>query len=791
MRKAAFVIPWYGQEIPGGAEAECRRTAENLAARGNRVEVLTTCLKSHGDSWEADYHPPGVKEENGVIVRRFPIDKRNAALFDDLNRRLLSGGRLRLFQELAFLNNMVNSTDLYRAIAHIHDAVLFPIPYLFSTTWRTALLAPDSCFPIACLHDEGYAYLAPLAAAYRKCKGLIFHTFSEMKLARRAWRTGSEQAYLFGEGIDTDCLGDATSFRAKYHIKEPFVLYAGRKDTTKNTPFLIDCFSAYKQAEGAGNRLKLVLVGDQEVVVPPGLENEIIDLGFVSREDKENAFAAAEVFCQPSLNESFSIVIMEAWLNRTPVLVHRGCGPTRDHVEASGGGWTFTDAESFRAAVNTSLTNPGWAFNRAESGRRYVLENFSWDPVCERYEALLDRQWAIDQKASMGAAPGPDRGAVLQAEAEPQVSVSPTRQLVRTPKETTRIHQIVNNLSPGDAIGHDVMNIRTRLRQAGFQSEIFCLHAGPGMAKEARSALDYARFSSPTNLIIWHFSIGTPLFELLSPLPDRVVMRYHNITPFRMFTGISPQLERECRLGRYQLAQAASFVDLGIGVSKFNTGELENLGYSNTGDCPILMDARQVFGHLTLGTAPGESDEPPRILHVGRLMPQKRYEDLIRSFAFVEKLEPGSRLILVGGDEGLEVYRQGLERLVAELGLSGVEFRGKIPQAELVELYHTSDVYLCLSDHEGFCVPLMEAMAAGLPIIAKASAAIPETMGGAGIVLEDPAPSLVAETIWALHGSRSYRARVVETQTRRLADFDLDRTWSRMSGLLARLVEVQ
>ena len=164
MLKASFVIPWYGREIPGGAEAECRGVAENLAARGVPVEVLTTCLHSHGRSWDADFHSPGESRENGVLVRRFPIDRRNAELFNLLNRRLLAGQLLPPRQEKAFLDNMVNSRALYHFISEAKNRLFLPLPYLFSTTWMTARLAPDRTAPLTCLHDEGYAYLQHLPA---------------------------------------------------------------------------------------------------------------------------------------------------------------------------------------------------------------------------------------------------------------------------------------------------------------------------------------------------------------------------------------------------------------------------------------------------------------------------------------------------------------------------------------------------------------------------------------------------------------------------------------------------
>ena len=401
MLKASFVIPWYGREIPGGAEAECRGVAENLAARGVPVEVLTTCLHSHGRSWDRDHHPPGETVEGGVTVRRFPIDPRNAQLFNLLNSRILAGSPLPPRQELAFLENMVNSRALYQFIAEARDRLFFPLPYLFSTSWTTARLAPAQTIPVACLHDEGYAYLSPLRRAYAACAGVAFLSRAEERLARDLWGLEEERCHLIGAGVDTDRAGSSDKFRAKYQIKTPFILYAGRRDATKNTPFLIDCFAEYKKARPK-EELRLVLIGDQPVSTPPGLAGEIIDLGFISKEDKADAFAAASIFCQPSVNESFSIVIMESWLNHTPVLVHRGCAVTREHAEESGGGLTFADPAGFVQAVDFILEDQAQAFALAEAGRRYVVRNYSWDAVCAGYVRLLE-------EAEERFGPGPKR----------------------------------------------------------------------------------------------------------------------------------------------------------------------------------------------------------------------------------------------------------------------------------------------------------------------------------------------------------------------------------------------
>jgi len=351
------------------------------------------------------------------------------------------------------------------------------------------------------------------------------------------------------------------------------------------------------------------------------------------------------------------------------------------------------------------------------------------------------------------------------------------------------IHQIVNHLSAGDAIGHDVLTIQQRLQEMGHPSEIFALHTGPGTNAKAREASAYRGFSAPDNIVIWHFSIGTELTSLVAGLPDRVVMRYHNITPAEFFTGVNTQTEMECRLGRKQLAQAAGFVHLGIGDSAYNESELKELGYRATANCPIIMDLEAFrpvkpparLAHLKQGG--------PNILHVGRIIPQKRYEDLIRSFYFFRRIHKGARLILVGGHGGMEVYRHALDDLAAGLGLDGVIFTGYLSQKELIASYSLAEAYLCLSDHEGFCVPLIEAMHVGLPVVSKKSTAVTETLGPAGLLLDDPSPAETAEALSAVISDSDLRGALLKAQRQRVESFQPERVWERFWSLLQPLVE--
>jgi len=386
--KIAFVTPWYG-DIPGGAENECKRTVENLKKHGIDVEVLTTCVKEFRSDWNHNYYKEGVYELNGTTVRRFEVRKRDTASFDRINYKLMCNQSISLKEEHVFIQEMINSPDLYSYIrkqADNYDYYFF-IPYMFGTTYYGSQICPDKSVLIPCLHDESYAYLSIYREMFEKVRGIIFHSEQEQILANRIYNLKNEQDVL-GEGIDADFVYESGRFRDKYGMKDNFILYAGRKEVGKNVPLLIDHFCRYKRAHPSSD-LKLVLIGSGEVKIPNGFEDYIIDLGFIPIQDKYDAYSAATFMCQPSVNESFSIVIMESWLCNVPVLVNADCAVTKEHCIKCNGGLYFKDYYEFAGCLEFYLGNPEIKNKMGENGMLYVINNFSWDKVIHKYINFL------------------------------------------------------------------------------------------------------------------------------------------------------------------------------------------------------------------------------------------------------------------------------------------------------------------------------------------------------------------------------------------------------------------
>lgn len=397
--KIAFVTPWYGRHIPGGAESEARRTIAHLRAAGYDVEVLTTCIRDFYAPWDKNHHPPGLQHEDGIPVRRFPVGQRNKAAFDAVNWQLMQGRRVSPADEQTYINEMFRCPELF---AHIEtraaDTLFFFIPYMFATTYFGSQIHPRRSAIIPCLHDEAYAYMDLYRQVLPQAHTLILHTPSERALADRLFGQPNGQARpVVGEGVDSDFTADGSRFRQKYGLDGPFFLYAGRREPGKNVPLLLDYWQRY--AAETPTAVPLVLIGPGDLALPPGLGARAVDLGFVPLQDKYDAYAAAAALIQPSQNESFSLVLMEAWLTETPVLVNGRCAVTRDHCRLSNGGLYFNNYPEFAATLTYLLAHPETARQMGRNGRRYVLDHFQWPAIVDQYAAIIDQM-----------APAPARG---------------------------------------------------------------------------------------------------------------------------------------------------------------------------------------------------------------------------------------------------------------------------------------------------------------------------------------------------------------------------------------------
>ena len=345
-----------------------------------------------------------------------------------------------------------------------------------------------------------------------------------------------------------------------------------------------------------------------------------------------------------------------------------------------------------------------------------------------------------------------------------------------------QIDQMLVSASPGDAITNAAFETRALLRKLG-PSEIYARYYDPVLHGEVRPLGSYAHRPGgrpDVDIICFHASIGEPdVRAFLSERTERIVLMYHNISPASAFRAHDPQFAALLEAGRDELVELAPRTDLALAVSEYNAAELRTLGYRDVRVTPLVLRFDQL-----LATEPDElmahhlhsKVEGPLVLFVGQLLPHKRPDLLIEAYHILATyLVPDANLMLVGAGR-LPGYRRSLDHFIFELNLSKASIVGSVSDAELAAFYRRADLFVTASEHEGFCVPLVEAMAFDVPIVARAHAAIPETARGAGIILPpEEDPKLLAEAM----------AEVLETPTladdlrsrgrRRLADFAPDR----------------
>lgn len=401
MKTIAFVVPWYGDNIPGGAEMLLRGLTSHLKEAGVSIEILTTCVKEFSSDWSVNFHKEGVTTNAfGIPVRRFKARKRNTSAFDKVNAKLIAGEHVSLTEEKIFLQEMINSRGLYAYMKkHKDDYSLFVFtPYMFGTTFYGAQIVSEKAVLIPCFHDEAYFYFEEFKRVFSNVGGIIYNAYPEKVLAEKNMNLSNVYQAVLGTGVETSISGDAARFKEKYKIEDPYIIYAGRKDSGKNVDTLVKYFTEYllrKRSAGIDSKLKLILIGGGSIDIPEEFSKDVIDLGFVPIEDKYDAMAGAEFLCQPSKNESFSIVIMESWLCGRPVLVNEKCPVTADFAVRTSGGLYFKDFGDFEGCTDYFLSNPDVAIQMGKNGDKFVRENFDWKTVTSR---TIDFLKEVEQK---------------------------------------------------------------------------------------------------------------------------------------------------------------------------------------------------------------------------------------------------------------------------------------------------------------------------------------------------------------------------------------------------------
>lgn len=387
----AFVLPRYFAGLAGGAETLAAALALQLSNGGHKVEIFTTCARDNR-TWENAFSP-GRSVEGGLIVNRYPVNERDLEVWIPKQISISQGMRLSLEDQLEWMKEGVNSDELYQALLmrqHEFDNIFFA-PYLFSLTFWGSLLIPEKAVLIPCLHDEIYAYLEVSAAMFRRVGKALFNSLPEMELAKRLY--GKLEGGEVGMGFEPFTDSYLESLSGARTIPGPYILYMGRKETGKGVDLLIDYFITAKESYQLDQKVKLVIAGGGDFKDlhrgQASSRDDIIDVEHIPEREKHALMRNALLFCQPSVNESFSIVIMESWLLGVPCLVNGQCAVTSYHARESGGGLYFENEAEFAETVKLLLSRDELRDEMAAGGYRYVREKYNWPAVLKRFNSVM------------------------------------------------------------------------------------------------------------------------------------------------------------------------------------------------------------------------------------------------------------------------------------------------------------------------------------------------------------------------------------------------------------------
>lgn len=356
------------------------------------------------------------------------------------------------------------------------------------------------------------------------------------------------------------------------------------------------------------------------------------------------------------------------------------------------------------------------------------------------------------------------------------------------------IHQFLPTLVYGDAIGNQALYLQKVLRAQGIPSEVFAGGWDTRLESACHHFTAYKDYTHADNVLLVHYSIGGTINEYAETLLDKRVMVYHNITPGHYFWGVNDHIARLCDEARAMLPRFATQMPA-IADSPFNILELKALGFETIGVIPPVPDLQRLT--TLLGSA-----DAARARHlfgkrgtrdwlfVGRQVPNKCIENVLRAFYYYHTwIEPNSRLLLVGNGAGMEPYVDSLYALVTQLNLDGaVVFAGAQPDGGLAAFYEMADLYISMSEHEGFCVPLVEAMYCNIPIMAFNSTNVPYTLGDAGVLIHHKNYPAIAEMAHELITNLDLRAKIIARQRQRLPEFSETRIQQAFATILNQLL---
>ena len=729
--RLAIVTPWFGTNLRGGAEQQSWQLAEELATRGHRVDVLTTCCASFNDDWGRNSLAAGIERRGNVTVRRFKVSKRDRRAFNRVNAILMALRPTDLRRSVsplgdddsrAFYDNNINSEALYAFLSSEGDRyshVLF-LPYLYGPTLFGLPLVADRAYLQPCLHDESYAFLTRVAEIAHMAKGLLLNSNGELELATRLFGPGIlKKSRIVGEGVSAidDLPSGATRVGGFSPSSERYVLYLGRQDGAKNVPMLVQAFAAFRRRQPT-SQLKLVLAGERPVSYGDSTK-AIVDLGPVSEAEKAALLAHCRGLVQPSLNESFSRVIYEAWTHGRPVIVHSDCLPTESAVTASGGGYLASSIASWEdALIRLDTAEDAELTEIGERGREYAREVSSWPTVIERYERFLG---------------------LTGDEPEARSSIW---QIV--PAETGDVRRYA------DALALSLRRLAVDVVDATPET------AAP---PEGALAIRHERIDGAP------FTYGRANSLILHEFGADVVVAN----------------------GRAKaLAEFASTGTRGFASTPRALEELVRAGFREPELLPICVDPRIWDCLPDMPLASALQDGKDNLVYVGRVTELAHLDQLLIAFLHYLTIEREARLTIIATGTIDDVVYARLFQEVQRLELMDrVLISRSLTPEQLQAVYRAADIFVSLDESEDLGENFLQAMWFDVPILAYKSAVAQWLVGPAGILINDTRDLLaIAALAQAIVTDQTLRAQIVSAQRVVRASLDEGRAAERIASTL-------
>jgi glycosyltransferase involved in cell wall biosynthesis len=706
-----------------------------LAARGDVVDVLTTTSRSPEDDWSLNSLPAGESQEGGVTIRRFRVDKRDRDAFDRANAYFLSqpatprrATPLPPAHVEAFIHDNINSRDL---VAHLatqgkgYDAVVF-LPYLYGPVLAGLPVVRERAWLQPCLHHECYALVPHVAAMFHQAKGLLFNSDGELELALRLYGPGlREKSHVVGQWIDAPTLAAPNGRIGPFApAQERYVLYLGRRDETKNVGLLIESYRLYRRHDYSTS-LKLVLAGPGTTSYHDPAHG-IFDLGLLTDAQRDALLAQCLALFQPSYNESFSRVVMEAWSMGRPVAVNAQCISTSLAVRRSGGGWTATTkGEWAELMAQVDRADAGSLPEVGEQGRVYYLMHATPDGVLDRYDEAL---WQL---------PG-----------EPDRSDPDLRLVVQIPSR---------DLS--DELVRRGMTLQAWAQDAGYE----CALTLSG------------EVSPPSNALLALHSPQPDDFEAAIDWPGGVALAYDG-QRYGDVAGLAARL-----LPRTRLAFARS-PDEAAALRKLSAPAIEIWPFQFSMRCWDVPSDPVLSNVLADGKA--------NCLFVGPLTSESCCEQLVGACAFLLALEVDARLVLAGEVADTAYVASLRAMCEEYRLSDRVVFVDPSNAAALGAAFRHASIFWSMSEGFEPRVPLVDAMWHDVPLLAYSTPATAKLLGRAGLLFRNKSDLVsVAAAAKLLIRDKVLRGKVLGAQEARRNAFTLEPAAGArlMSSLLGRV----